>query len=199
MPGFTPILEEFLGNPLEAETGLGRGFDDFTLDLLGSGSSSSNPSDSDTFFLADEDKKPHRAHPQAVDVAITSSDALSAAAGVPSISVSSTDIVSATSAGSAAAVGPAPSDTNASSVADTVSSLNVTVSDSDAVSLDETPTVVASNVAINDTDSATLTEAGTNSSGGGSVSYEGIVIAFGNNALDASPTWTRIDDPAGVS
>jgi hypothetical protein len=34
VPGFTPISEDFLGNPLEFEQGLGQGYDDFTLDEL---------------------------------------------------------------------------------------------------------------------------------------------------------------------
>jgi len=34
MSSFVPISEDFLGNPLEFENGLGQGFDDFTLDEL---------------------------------------------------------------------------------------------------------------------------------------------------------------------
>jgi hypothetical protein len=201
MPGFTPILEDFLGNPLEFENGLGQGYDDLTLDDPTTGPAPNNPSDSDSFTLTDQDKRPKRAHPQAVDVSISSADAFSSTANTPSIGVAASDAATEAESATANAQGPTSADVQFLTATDLVSALTATISSSDSFECDESPeeVVVSTNLALNDSDTGTLTEAGSNASGGVSSSFEGVVIAFGNNSFDTAPTWTRLDDPAGVS
>lgn len=165
------------------------------------GSAGTNKTDTDGVALTDEDKKPHRSHPQAVDVAISSADTFSSTVNAPSIGVSGTDTAGGVETASASAQGPTSVDIQFLTASDLVSALTAAISSNDIFQFAESPeeVVVSTNLALNDTDSASLTETGSNSSGGVSSSFEGIVIAFGNNALDAAPTWTRIDDPAGVS
>lgn len=166
------------------------------------GSGGTAKTDTDGFSLDDQDKNPKRTHnPQAVDVAISASDSFTNAAGVPSIGVAASDRASNSETAAPDAQGPSPSDVQSITSTDLVAALTAAITGTDAFAFTESPeaVVVSSNVSVNDGDSGNLSETGTTSSGGVGSSFLGVVIAFGNNALDTSPNWTRIDDPAGLS
>lgn len=149
--------------------------------------------DSDTPSLADL--------VAALTSAVSSTDTGSETEAVASNNPSSTDSASLAETASAIAGGPNAFESDQGTVASAVSALNVALSSSDTSLFSESPPAVSTpdHRAISSSDTATMTEAQTNSSGGLGNSFFGVVIAFGNDALDATPSWTRLDDPNGTT
>jgi len=168
----------------------------------GSGGGSGTPEDNDTATLLDKGT---------VTTAVSASDSASLAEGVPKIGIrgrkpgdtildGQTDSAALTETASAVAQGPNVFDSDTFTTADTASALAVAVAASDSFSLTEAPPAITipSQAAIQDTDTIRLTESGSNASGGVADAIKGVCISFSANAFDASPVWTRLDQPAGV-
>lgn len=109
------------------------------------------------------------------------------------------DSLSFADAGSLTDASPQPAPGAETFTLSSTGTIAVAVAMGDSASLVETASPVHSNLAASDSDSASLSEIGSNASGGVAFAFHGVVIAFGNNALDADPTWTRLDDPVGVT
>lgn len=135
-----------------------------------------------------------------LSAAVAASETESIAEQTPSIAVSDSDAISETGTGNVTDAIPPPAPDFDTVVLSSTASIAATLSSADTASLSETGSaVIATALALADSDSFALSEAASNASGGIGNSFIGVVLAFDNAALDASPTWTRIDDPNGTS
>lgn len=160
-------------------------------------------SDSDTAAFTDPTKRNDVDHTKAshsIAVSASASDSASAAAVVSSISLSSADTLTESDAGGLTDAIPPPAPQAETFTLTSTQTLAVAVSGADAASLDSTAgAVIPSALAISDTDIAALADLGSNASGGVASAFIGVTLAFDDTALSAAPTWTRLDDPAGIA
>lgn len=148
--------------------------------------------DSDTPSLAD--------FPASLVASTTASDAASETEAAPAGAISSTDSGTLTDSGTVSDAIPPPAPAADTFTLSSTGSIATAVSSSDSGTLTATAAaVVPSVIAQSDTDTATLTELGSNESGGIGSAFNGVCIAFDDTALTVSPTWTRLDDPAGIA
>lgn len=193
MASFTPISEDFNGNPLEFETGFGQTYDDFGLEETGSPSGEIH--DYDVFSVADS------ASTRSSSTAISSSDSFSFAEATPSIALSFSDSASVTSTQAAVAQGPTPSDQDFFTVSDAPSTLTVSVASSDTLTFAESPPAIIVHApnSVQDSDAFAFNDSVfSNSSGGVGGAFIGVVIGFDDTTLASNPAWTRLDQPGGV-
>lgn len=178
--------------------------------LLGSGTTITDISDSDSATLSsavltagivktDTDTF-STAEGTTLAATVTSTDSGSASAAAPSISLTSSDTLAETDSGALTDAVPPPAPQADTFTASSTGSIAATLSSSDSGAFAESASaVVASALAISDSDIVGFAELGSNASGGIASAFNGVVLAFDDTALAASPTWTRLDDPNGVA
>ena len=179
--------------------------------IVGTGSAPTNKSDSDTATFtetsalagiakSDTDAANLADHAAALVASPAASDTASTADAVGSAALSSTDSATLADSGSVSDAVPPPAPGAETYTLSSAVSIAATITSSDSAGLSEAATsVVASALAVSDSDSASVAELGSNASGGIGPAFNGVCIAFDDDTLAVNPTWTRLDDPAGVA